>query len=109
MTKDEVIEAIQAQQEKFGQAKSTYDHHLHKQAIKFFGTWQEACEAAGVKAMQPKSRTRMRTKAVLQEKREPRRDCRFLAEDGCECEALNALYCAIEGKCVFFKPKRAKN
>ena len=96
MTKDEVIEAIQAQQKKFGQAKSTYDHHLHKQAIKFFGTWQEACEAAGVRPVQVRKITR-----------EVRKDCRFIADDYSDCKALKALFCLRED-CKFFKPKRGQ-
>lgn len=96
MTKDEVIEAIQAQKAEYGQAKSTYDNHLRKQAIKFFGTWQEACEAAGVRPVQVRKITR-----------EVRKDCRFIADDLSECNALNALYCLRED-CVFFKPKRGK-
>lgn len=96
MTKDEVIAAIQAQKAEYGQVKSTYDNHLRKQAIKFFGTWQEACEAAGVKPCMVRKITR-----------KAREDCRFIKDDYSDCKALNALYCLRED-CVFFKPKRGQ-
>lgn len=96
MTKDEVIEAIQAQKAEYGQAKSTINRYLNREACKRFGSWQEACEAAGVKPCMVKKITR-----------KAREDCRFIADDYSDCEALNALYCLRED-CVFFKPKRGQ-
>lgn len=96
MTRNEVITAIQAQKAEYGQAKSTINGYLARNACKFFGSWQEACEAAGVRPVQMRKITR-----------EVRKDCRFIADDLSECNALNALYCLRED-CVFFKPKRAK-
>ena len=96
MTKDEVIAAIQAQKAEYGQVKSTLDRNLSKHACRRFGSWQEACEAAGVKPCMVKKITR-----------KAREDCRFIADDYSDCKALKALFCLRED-CKFFKPKRGQ-
>lgn len=94
MTKDEIIAAIQAQKAEYGQAKSSIDRHLKREASRHFGSWQEACEAAGVKPCMVRKITR-----------KAREDCRFIADDYSECKALKALFCLREDY-KFFKPKR---
>lgn len=74
-----------------GAASSGEKRNLQNAAVKFFGSWSAACEAAGVNTVRKSKRF------------EAREDCRF-HKDKHTCSALKQMYCTKE-KCKFWKPK----
>lgn len=93
---DTVIAAIRALAAKNGCAKCSDDWSLYKAARLCFGSWAEACAAAGVLTGKSKSHG-----CVM-------RGCLLYDKELSECKALSELVCARK-KCSFYKRANAEN
>lgn len=98
-TREAIIAEIQESAKETGYASSGDLRGLHSTIQIMFGSWAEACEAAGVKAASQRAGQSPKRKAYF----EPKRDCAFYIRDTM-CYGLNAMYCKTDGKCNFYKP-----
>ena len=94
--KQTVVAAIRALEKRYGCAKSTADDSLYHAARKLFGSWSEACKAAGVKAARPKPCGKVMKSCLLYDKETK------------SCKGLLTLVCARK-KCSFYKRANAAN
>ena len=93
---DTVIAAIRALAAKNGCAKCSDDWSLYKAARLCFGSWAEACAAAGVLTGKSKSHG-----CVM-------RGCLLYDKELSECKGLSELVCARK-RCSFYKRANAEN
>ena len=89
-SRDAVLSEIRALADKYGCAKSTTDNTLHLAARRCFGSWDEACKAAGATPVRPKPCGKVMTSCLLYD------------SENKACKGLLELVCARK-KCSFYK------
>ena len=97
-TRETIIAAIQEAAKETGYASSSDLPLVLHPAKETFGSWVQACEAAGVVS----AGSAQGYKENRREFYEPKRDCMLYLNDH-ECKGLKELYCKKEGKCNFYK------
>lgn len=108
---EKIIEELSelAKADKDGCARSTKSIALANAAKRHFGTWTNACRAAGVKTAEDikAERTERIVEACPTAKKiafkTPRRDCQMYVSDS-RCDGLNEMFCRRE-ECNFYKPR----
>ena len=97
----DIVQQIRWQGEKFGYADSTFDDSLREAARYHFGSWENACDVAGVISKQALNKIHPTKKKKIYP---PKEDCFAYDMKRKRCDALKETYCLYE-KCNFYKPK----
>ena len=97
--KQTVVEEIRALAAKNGCVKSTDDSSLYRAARKCFGSWNEACKAAGVKTAK---------EGLTSKSGKVMKSCLLYDEETKSCKGWRTLVCARK-ECSFYKRANRAN